>query len=499
MGLVMGRTLTSLSRQASTSSGSQEQLPPASADQQPPYQQQPLQHQSSSPQIRTYGPDGRHHEALHAASSYPPSRGSRSPSPVRAASLDARSSPRPLVLTSGQSSGGSLCSLAGSSQLQAITHHQQSCGGPSPAHHHSPKQPSSSSSSSSSGVAHQHQPASPGRCLSPLLIPPPRASFSLGDSGSGPPASPLGALQPDLYRSRAEPIILPSSSRRSGKSLGRLHLRLSYDYDKSDLDVYLIKGENIPSSDHGGFNDPYIKLTLSPEVDARKRQTPVWSHEPNPHFDQHFKFPVSHDELQDKTLIVQVLDFDRTSRNDMFGSVRVILDELNLTSSTSPVEIVGDISRERKPPEETQEVLISLSYLPSAQRLTLVVHRARNLFPGPGRDTLDPFVKVGLLSNDRRVKKKKTAVCKATRSPAWDEAMSFNVPTSALGSSAIEICVVDSSSEAAGNDAIIGTCIIGPGIATTSNYDNAPNPSREHWLVMANSPRQTISKWHVLH
>lgn len=134
-----------------------------------------------------------------------------------------------------------------------------------------------------------------------------------------------------------------------------------------------------------------------------------------------------------------MLDFDRTSRNDMFGSVRVALDELNLTSSTSPVEIWGEISRERKPPEETQEVLISLSYLPSAQRLTLVIHKARNLFPAPNKDSLDPFVKVGLLSNDRRVKKKKTAICKATRSPTWDEAMSFNVPASNLNSSAIEV------------------------------------------------------------
>lgn len=59
---VMGRTLTSLSRRPS--SGSQEQLPAI---------------ENSSPQIRAYGPDGRHHnhELLHAASSYPPNRSSR--------------------------------------------------------------------------------------------------------------------------------------------------------------------------------------------------------------------------------------------------------------------------------------------------------------------------------------------------------------------------------------------------------------------------------------
>ena len=93
---------------------------------------------------------------------------------------------------------------------------------------------------------------------------------------------------------------------RSGKSLGQMHLRLSYDFDKSDLNVHLIEAHNLAGSEQGGFNDPYVKLTLSPEVDARKRQTPIHRNDPNPCFDQHFKFPVSHEELQDKTLLLQV-------------------------------------------------------------------------------------------------------------------------------------------------------------------------------------------------
>ena len=88
--------------------------------------------------------------------------------------------------------------------------------------------------------------------------------------------------------------------------MGRLQLRLSYDFDKSDLDVHLVKACDLANSEHGGFQDPYIKLTLSPEVDARKRQTNVYHNDQNPRFDQHFKFPVSHEELQDKTLILQV-------------------------------------------------------------------------------------------------------------------------------------------------------------------------------------------------
>ncbi|XP_053593647.1 synaptotagmin-5 isoform X2 [Microplitis demolitor] len=427
----------------------------------------PSTHRGSSPQIRAFGPDGRHHHDLvHASSSYPPSRSSRSPSPARASSLDARSA-SPANCAGSIHSGVASPSQSSLSSLATVT--------------------------SSAGVL----PAKPAsRCLSPLLIPPPRTSIS--DGSPAPPASPLGSLQPDLYQRRDGPLFL--SARRTGKCMGRLHLRLSYDFDKSDLHVHLIEAHDLAGSDQGGFNDPFVKLTLSPEVDNRKRQTHIHRNDPNPFFDQHFRFPVSYDELKEKTLVLQVFDYDRYSRNDVVGSVRVAMEELELVSSTSPVEVWGEIAREKKAPEDIQEVLVSLSYLPSAERLTVMILKARNLFPPQKKENLDPFVKVSLLSGDRRVKKKKTEVKKATRSPVWNEAMSFNIPASSLASSAIEICVLDASSELGGNT-IVGSCIVGP--ATSGNFAGSVpemvNQSREHWTSITQSPRKAIAMWHVLH
>ncbi|KAI4484076.1 hypothetical protein M0804_007532 [Polistes exclamans] len=399
-------------------------------------------HRGSSPQIRAFGPDGRYHQhhhhhhhphydPLHAASSYPPSKSS-----------SGNASP----------SQSSLSSMA--------TGVSSSCGCPS-----------------ISGI--QGTPRA-SRCLSPLLIPPSRASIS--DGGPAPPASPLGSLQPDLYQRRDGPVFL--NARRTGKSLGRLHLRLKYDFDRSDLNVHLIEAHDLAGSDQGGFNDPYVKLTLSPEVDARKRQTPIHRNDPNPFFDQHFKFPV--------------FDYDRFSRNDIVGSVRIAIDSLELPPTSSAIEVWGEIERERKPPEEIQEVLLSLSYLPSAERLTVVILKARNLFPSQEKETLDPFVKVSLLCGEKKIKKKKkTAVRKATTSPVWNEAMSFNVPSSSLATSAIEVCVLDSNSELIGGNAIVGSCIVGPASGSTGGSES--NQSREHWLHMTQSPRKTIAMWHTLH
>lgn len=90
---------------------------------------------------------------------------------------------------------------------------------------------------------------------------------------------------------------------------------------------------NLCPIEDGGFRDPYVRLLLLPEVDNRKRQTSIHRGEVHPYFDQHFKFPVSRDQLQGKELIFQVLDYDRYSHNDIIGEVRIRIDDLDLSKS----------------------------------------------------------------------------------------------------------------------------------------------------------------------
>lgn len=190
----------------------------------------------------------------------------------------------------------------------------------------------------------------------------------------------------------------------------------------------------------GGFNDPYVRLALLPEVDSRKRQTNIHRNEPNPLFDQHFKFPISYDELQTKTLLLQVFDYDRFSRNDIIGEVRMDMNEYDIISNE--IEIWGEIQKNKKPPEELQEILISLSYLPSAERLTVVLLKARNLFLPSDKEIIDPFVKVYLIVNGKRIKKKKTTSKKASCNPVWNEALTFSLSTYNLSNAAIEVNVL---------------------------------------------------------
>jgi synaptotagmin-6 len=85
-----------------------------------------------------------------------------------------------------------------------------------------------------------------------------------------------------------------------------------------------------------------------------------------------------------------VLDYDRYSHNDIIGELRIQMDELDMTKS---VEIWGDLVRGKKPAEDRPEILLSLNYLPQAERLTVVVMKAKNL------DTSqEPYVKVSVIS-----------------------------------------------------------------------------------------------------
>ncbi|XP_018322417.1 synaptotagmin-5 isoform X2 [Agrilus planipennis] len=422
-------------------------------------------HRGSSPQIRTYAPDGKtkavqHHEATYS-SSYPLHSSSRSPSPLRAASLDIRCNSPGYVTVGGEMrtpspSQSSLTSLTGGSASSTCN---------SPALPPSPRN------------------ANLGRCLSPLCIP--SRGHTPEMTSSAPPASPLGAIQPDLYTKRDGPLFLEGSP-KSGPSLGRLHFRVKYDFDRSDLTVHLIEAHNLATSDQGGFNDPYVKLSIIPPVDCRKRQTAIHRNDPNPFFDQHFKFPVTHEDLQAKILVLQVFDYDRFSRNDVIGEVRMNMNEYDVTSS---IEIWGEISKNKKPPEELQEVLLSLSYLPSAERLTVVLLKARNLFIPEEKESVDPFVKVYLIVNGKRVKKKKTAARKNTTNPVWNEALSFSLSSSNLPNAAIEVSLIDQGNDLIASNPLIGCCIIGP---------HESGPERDHWKDMMQSPRKAVACWHTL-
>lgn len=108
--------------------------------------------------------------------------------------------------------------------------------------------------------------------------------------------SPLGALQLDLYTRQVGPIVY--NAPENSICVGKLHLRVTYDSKCSDLAVHLIEAHNLVPSDENGFREVYVRLEIKPEIDQRKRETNIFRFDTNPYFNQHFKFPISRDQLQ---------------------------------------------------------------------------------------------------------------------------------------------------------------------------------------------------------
>uniref|UniRef100_A0A672YCM4 Synaptotagmin n=1 Tax=Sphaeramia orbicularis TaxID=375764 RepID=A0A672YCM4_9TELE len=92
----------------------------------------------------------------------------------------------------------------------------------------------------------------------------------------------------------------------------------------------------------------------------------------------------------------------------------------------------------------------------------------------------DPYVKIHLMQNGKRLKKKKTTIKKNTLNPYYNESFSFEVPCEQ-----IEVYVVFYIGK---NDAI-GKLLLG---------NNSTGTELRHWSDMLANPRRPIAQWHSL-
>ncbi|KAF5891903.1 synaptotagmin-1-like, partial [Clarias magur] len=206
--------------------------------------------------------------------------------------------------------------------------------------------------------------------------------------------------------------------------LGKLQFSLDYDFTESALIVGVIQAEDLAAMDMSGTSDPYVKLCLLPEK-KRKFETKIHRKTLNPSFNQSFTFKVSYSELGGKTLLMTVYDFDRFSKHDAIGAVRV---PMNLVDFSHVTEEWRELQKaEHEEQEKLGDVCLSLRYVPTAGKLTIVILEAKNLKKMDVGGLSDPYVKIHLMQNGKRLKKKKTTIKKNTLNPYYNESFSFEV------------------------------------------------------------------------
>ncbi|KAJ8258121.1 hypothetical protein GJAV_G00193390 [Gymnothorax javanicus] len=293
----------------------------------------------------------------------------------------------------------------------------------------------------------------------------------------------IGRIKPDLYKQKT--LETEEAPENGGKTCGKINFSLKYDYENEALIVNILKAFDLPAKDFCGSSDPYVKIYLLPDR-KRKFQTRVHRKTLNPVFNESFQFPASYDELATSKLHLSVFDFDRFSRHDMIGEV--ILDNLFEVSDLSrETSIWKDIQYATTESVDLGEIMFSLCYLPTAGRLTLTVIKCRNLKAMDITGYSDPYVKVSLICDGRRLKKKKTTIKKNTLNPTYNEAIIFDIPPESMDQVNLFISVMDY--DMVGHNEIIGVNRVGC---------SAEGLGRDHWNEMLAYPRKPIAHWHTL-
>ncbi|XP_051886038.1 synaptotagmin-10 isoform X2 [Pristis pectinata] len=307
--------------------------------------------------------------------------------------------------------------------------------------------------------------------------------FSMDSLPRGETTTSIGRIKPELYKQKS--VDSQDGEKEELKTGGKLNFTLKYDYENENLIVTILKCLDLPAKDDSGTSDPYVKIYLLPDR-KKKFQTRVHRKTLNPIFNETFQFPVSFDHLNSRKLHFSVFDFDRFSRHDLVGEV--VADNLfELLELPKDDTIWRDIVSVTSESVDLGEIMFSLCYLPTAGRMTLTVIKCRNLKAMDITGFSDPYVKVSLICDGKRLKKRKTTTKKNTLNPIYNEAIIFDIPPESMEQVSLSITVMDY--DRVGHNEVIGVCRVG---------QDAEVLGREHWNEMLAYPRKPIAHWHPL-
>ncbi|XP_062318745.1 synaptotagmin-12 [Osmerus eperlanus] len=271
-------------------------------------------------------------------------------------------------------------------------------------------------------------------------------------------------------------------------TVGQLEVTLEFEARPGPgpglLHIALHQGKDLLEREEGDFPGCFIRVTLVPEemnVGVTRVQTNAFTVV----FDERFSIPLEPSALEENSLRFSAFGIDAEERNISAGVAELKLSDLDL--SIRPFNAWLYLQDINKAVDAVGEILLSLSYLPTAERLTVVVAKAKNLVWTNGKTTADPFVKVYLLQDGRKISKKKTSMKRDDTNPIFNEAMIFSVPAVVLQVLSLRVTVAEVTEDGRGEN--VGHVIIGP---------EASGMGITHWNQMLATLRKPVSMWHPL-
>ncbi|XP_026696415.2 synaptotagmin-7 [Ciona intestinalis] len=268
-----------------------------------------------------------------------------------------------------------------------------------------------------------------------------------------------------------------------GKYLGKLEFSTVYQFNESTLLVKILKAVDLPAMDLSGTSDPFVKCCLLPDR-KRKLETKIRRKTLHPVWNETMSFEgLPYEKIKQRVLHLQVLDYDRFSRNDPIGETYVPLHTINLGEEMIQYVNLAPCKGSNK----RGELLLSLCYQPLEGILDVEIIKGRNMKPMDINGTSDPYVKIWLIYRGKRIEKKKTEIHKNNLNPEFQEEFTFNAPMDRLREMQLEITVMDH--DIIGRNDTIGKIYLG---------HKSGGLEKQHWKDMLTNARKPCLQWHVL-
>nr|XP_054773658.1 synaptotagmin-6-like isoform X1 [Lytechinus pictus] len=286
---------------------------------------------------------------------------------------------------------------------------------------------------------------------------------------------------------------------KSKKESSKLTFKVTYDSEIELLTVFIDSALNLPDRVKDGYGDIFVKLALDPDHKRRSLNSSIRHGTRNPEFKQNFAFRIASGAVSEMCIKFTVCEYDQYSHPIAIGRVDYALSEHDFNQGADAVVIQRELEKPDKEGEEATmgDLMISLTYLPNAERVNLIIMKARNVrLPEwgdqeVGRSILDTFVKITIMRCGKVMKHKNTKVVRRSCSPVFNEA--FSIDRMRL-SEMPECCFVLSVCVRLNHfrsHRSLGRCVVG-------GKDCAVGDGLAHWNEMSDSPRSIVARWHKI-
>ncbi|XP_076641259.1 uncharacterized protein LOC143352547 [Halictus rubicundus] len=271
--------------------------------------------------------------------------------------------------------------------------------------------------------------------------------------------------------------------------VGQVCIGVEYDIDRGadnrvNFSVSILEARDLVTPDGEPAQNTYAKVSLLSGTiyTDHNLRTKLYKGSSSPSYQQNFLI-VLHGPPTGSLLIEVYSSID--GNDTLIGVATFQLEPLHKVPATTWLNLIGS----PLPTPRLGELMFSLTYLPTAKRLTLVVVKAKNL-----RGSSVPggfFVKVYLLLQGKKIHKKRTSIKKGDNSPIFNEAIIFHVPIHILANIQLRLTVaqVNGDQSISSKPYSVGHIIIGP---------TSTGRALEHWSLMLTDIRHPVAKWHYL-